>query len=39
VTSIFYVFPAGTPQPGDATLAITIVATILLANHTSSPKN
>ena len=33
VTSIFYVFPAGTPQPGDVLLAITIVATMLLANY------
>ena len=40
VTSIFYVFPAGTPQPGDALLAITIVLTILLANYRlpASPK-
>ncbi len=33
VTSIFYVFPAGTPQPGDATLAVTIVVTIIFANY------
>jgi hypothetical protein len=32
--SILYVFPAGTPQPGDVLLAITIVLTILLANYT-----
>ena len=32
--SILYVFPAGTPQPGDVLLAITIVMTILLANYT-----
>ena len=32
--SILYVFPAGTPQPGDVLLAITIVVTILLANCT-----
>ena len=34
VASILYVFPAGTPQPGDVLLAITIVVTILLANYT-----
>jgi len=34
VASTLYVFPAGTPQPGDALLAITIVMTILLANYT-----
>jgi hypothetical protein len=32
--SILYVFPAGTPQPGDVLLAITIVMTILLADQT-----
>jgi hypothetical protein len=34
VTSIFYVFPAGTPQPGDALLLVTIVATVLLSQQT-----
>jgi hypothetical protein len=32
-TSIFYVFPAGTPQPSDILLAITIMMTVLLANY------
>jgi hypothetical protein len=34
VTSIFYIFPAGTPQPGDALLLVTIVATVLLSHQT-----
>ena len=31
VTSIFYVFPSGNPQPADLLLLLTIVATLLLA--------
>src|SRR5918996_1536580 len=31
VTSIFYVFPQGAPQPADFLLLLTIVATMLLA--------
>jgi hypothetical protein len=31
VTSIFYVFPSGNPQPADFLLLLTIVATLLIA--------
>jgi hypothetical protein len=31
VTSIFYIFPSGNPQPADFLLLLTIVATLLLA--------
>ena len=31
VTSIFYVFPSGSPQPADVLLLLAIVATLLLA--------
>ena len=31
VTSIFYIFPSGTPQPADFLLLFTIVATLLVA--------
>jgi hypothetical protein len=31
ITSIFYVFPSGTPQPADFLLLLTIVATALIA--------
>lgn len=30
VTSIFYVFPSGTPQPADILLLLTIIATMLI---------
>jgi hypothetical protein len=32
VAGIAYVFPPGSPQPGDALLLVTIVATVVLAN-------
>jgi hypothetical protein len=31
LTSIFYIFPSGTPQPADFLLLLTIVATLLVA--------
>src|ERR687897_421244 len=31
VTSIFYIFPSGTPQPADFMLLFTIIATLLVA--------
>ena len=31
VTSIFYIFPSGTPQPADFLLMFTIIATLLVA--------
>ena len=34
VASSLYVFPAGTPQPGDILLATTIVVTILTCDYT-----